>query len=131
VAPPALSSPAPAPPAAAPPAPLNPSLTVARTSRRKLGRGIQIRLGCGAACAGVFELQVDARTAKRLRLKSRSVGRTTTRLGAAGSTAKRIAIPRSVARRLAKLRAAKLTVLARVSGDAGGVTLRRRAALTR
>jgi hypothetical protein len=117
-------------PAGTPPA-LNPSLTVPRTSRRKLRRGIRIRVGCGTSCAGVVDLRVDARTAKRLKLKSRRIGRVTVRLARAGGATKRVAISRSTARRLAKLRTAKLTMIARVSGEAGGVTLIRRARLTR
>jgi len=114
------------------PAALDASLAVTRASRSALPkRGVQIRLGCGSSCVGVMDLRVDARTAKRLGLKSTRVGRMTVRLNSAGRVTRRFAIGRKVAVRIAKQRKAKLSVIARVSGDSGGVTLQRRVSLKR
>ena len=136
----APAGPAPAPDGGAPrspapataTAPLKASLAVDRASRRRLAaRGVGDRLRCDASCVGVLDLRADARTVRKLKLKSARVGRATIRLDRAGRTTKRIALPRRTARRLARLRTAKLTVVARVSAQSGGVTFRKRARLGR
>lgn len=137
---PGAGQPAPAPGSPAPagggagssPGSLEASLTVSRTSRRKLpSRGIRFSLGCDASCVGVLDLRTDARTVKRLKLKSARVGRMTVRLDRAGRATRRIALSRRTARRLARQRSSTLTVIARVSNDAGAVTLKRRVGLRR
>ncbi|HVL95893.1 MAG TPA: serine protease [Solirubrobacteraceae bacterium] len=125
------------PPAAAPaqgaaPARLAATLAVPRASRRALAaRGIRVRLGCDRACVAVLDLQADEGTARRAGLGSPRVGRVTVRLDGAGRVTRRIDSRRSTARRLARLRNARLSVVARVSGDGGGQTLSRRVTLVR
>ena len=63
------------------------SLSIARTQRRAdLEGGMPTSVRCSEACALTAELIVDAATARRLGLGSRTIGRGTAALGGAGRT---------------------------------------------
>ena len=126
------AAPAPGGGTAAAPAPLKASLAVDRTSRRRLpARGVRVRLRCDTSCVGVLDVRADRRTVKKLKLKSARVGRATIKLDRAGRAFKRISLAKGTARRLARRRTTKLSLVARVSAQSGGVTFRKRVGLRR
>jgi len=135
----ALAVPAPAPqpapaPAAPPPAVVTPTapsrsidraapgvaLTIDRVRLRVLRtRGLRVALGVSEACRTSIELEVDARTAKRLHLRSRVLGRTTVSLSAAGHRAATVRLATKAARAVRSL--SRLRVVAHaVATDAAG-----------
>jgi subtilisin family serine protease len=135
----ALAAPAPTPqpapqPAASPPPVVTPTapsrsldhaapgvaLTIDRVRLRVLRtRGLRVALGVSEACRTRIDLEVDARTAKRLHLRSRVLGRTTVSLGAAGHRAATVRLSAKAARALRSL--SRLRVVAHaVATDAAG-----------
>ena len=126
------TAPAPGGATAAAPAPLKASLAVDRASRRRLpARGVRVRLRCDTSCVGVLDVRADRRTVKTLELKSARVGRSTIKLDGAGRTFKRISLAKGTARRLARRPTTKLSLVARVTAQSGGVTFRKRVGLGR
>lgn len=127
-------APAPAPPAAPVPALVAPSSAASaadrtppgvslRIDRRTLGavrtRGLHLALGASEACRASIAVRIDARTARRLHLSSRTIGRASARLTAAGRRAITVRVSARVARALRS--ASRLRVIARaVAVDASG-----------
>jgi hypothetical protein len=136
----ALAVPEPAPqpaqaPAAAPPPPVvTPTAPARSVDRAAPGvaltidrvrlpvlrrRGLRIALGVSEACRTRIDLEVDARTAKRLHLHSRVLGRTTVSLTAAGHRAATVRLAPKAARAVRSL--SRLRVVAHaVATDAAG-----------
>jgi subtilisin family serine protease len=82
-------------------------------------RGLRLALGASEACRASIDVRIDARTARRLHLSSRTLGRASTRLTAPGRRAVTVRISARVARALRT--AARLRVVARaVAIDAAG-----------
>jgi hypothetical protein len=133
--PPAPPEPAAPPPPAAPvPAVATPSSAASaadhtapgvslRIDHRTIGavrtRGLRLALGASEACRASIEVRIDARSARRLHLSSRTIGRTSVRLTAAGRRAITVRVSARVARALRS--ASRLRVVARaVAVDAAG-----------
>jgi hypothetical protein len=130
---PASEPPAPAPPASAP-APAKPASAASaadhtapgvslridrRTLRTVRARGLRLALGASEACRTSIEVRVDARSARRLHLSSRTIGRASVRLAAAGRRAVTVRVSSRAARALRS--ASRLRVVARaVAVDASG-----------
>ena len=149
--PPAPSPAPPEPPAAPPPAPVSAvvapisaasaadhtapglSLRIDRgTLRTVRARGLHLALGASEACRARVEVRIDASTARRLHLASRTIGRFSVRLGAAGRRAVTVRLSTRVARALrgaSRLRVVARAVVVDASGNHRGteraVTLRR------
>ena len=146
----ALSAP-PAPPAPPPPAPVSavvapisaasaadhtaPGVSL-RIDRGTLGtvraRGLQLALGASEAVRARVEVRIDARSARRLHLSSRTIGRAITRLGAAGRKTVTVRLSARAARALrttARLRVVAHAVAVDAAGNRRGAeraaTLRR------
>ena len=119
--PPAPPAPAPAPPAPAPaPAPSAPPVAVPtaaasaadrtapgvslRIDRGTLHtvrvRGLRLALGASEACRAIIDVRIDARSARRLHLSSRTIGRASARLGAAARKTVTVRVSARVARAL-------------------------------
>jgi thermitase len=82
-------------------------------------RGLHLALGASEACRASIDVRVDARTARRLHLTSRTIGRVSVRLAAAGRRAVTVRVSARVARALRS--ASRLRVVARaVAADASG-----------
>jgi secreted trypsin-like serine protease len=113
------TAPAPAPSApAAGSAPFRAALAVDRTQRRTARvRGVRYRLRCSGACTAKLVLRVDAATARKLRLASRTVGTSEVTRSAAGRTTRSVKLSRALARRVLAARGA-LTVVATVEDAA-------------
>jgi hypothetical protein len=77
-----------------------------------------VTLSCSEACQYALTLQIDKRTARRLKI-SRTIGRATGARLAAGKFAVTVKLSRKTARKLAKLRSLKLS-LALTAADAAG-----------
>jgi hypothetical protein len=79
------------------------------------------RATCSEACGLVVSLLIDARTARRLGIASRTVviGRGRAQLDQAGSTKVRVRISKKVAKRLRKARRLKLSVRVQATDLAG------------
>ena len=147
----ALSAP-PAPPAPAPrrppcpaivgpsrprPRPTTPrpgvSLRIDRgTLRTVRARGLRLALGASEAVRASIEVRIDARSARRLHLSSRTIGRAITRLGAAGRKTVTVRLSARAARALrttARLRVVAHAVAVDAAGNRRGAeraaTLRR------
>jgi subtilisin family serine protease len=90
-----------------------------RTLRAVRARGLRLALGASEACRTSIEVRVDARSARRLHLASRTIGHTTVRLTAAGRRAVTVHVSARAARSLRS--ATRLRVVARaVAVDASG-----------
>ena len=132
-------APGPPEPPAAPPAAPEPALAAPNTAasaadrtppgvslridRGTLGavraRGLHVALGASEACRARIDVRVDARTARRLHLSSRTIGRVSVRLAAAGRRAITVRVSARTARALRS--ASRLRVVARaVAVDAAG-----------
>jgi subtilisin family serine protease len=111
-------------PAAAAPAPDRAAPGVSlRINRARLStirvRGLRLALGVSEAVRASIDVRIDARSARRLRLSSRTIGRTVTRLGAAGRKTVTVRLSARAARALRT--AASLRVVAHaVAVDAAG-----------
>jgi hypothetical protein len=82
-------------------------------------RGLRLALGTSEACRASIEVRVSARSARRLHLSSRTIGRTSVRLAAAGRRGVTVRASARVARALSS--ASRLRVVARaVAVDASG-----------
>jgi thermitase len=126
--------PTPAPPAAPVPAVVAPSSAASavdrtapgvslRIDRRTIGavrtRGLHLALRASEACRARIEVRIDARSARRLHLSSRTIGRVSVRLTAAGRRAITVRVSSRVARALRS--ASRLRVVVRaVAVDAAG-----------
>ena len=109
-APPPPAAPAPsAPPVAVPTAAASAADRTApgvalRIDRRTLHtvrvRGLRLALGASEACRASIDVRIDARSARRLHLSSRTIGRASVRLGAAGRTTVTVRVSARVARAL-------------------------------
>jgi thermitase len=132
---PAPPAPPPPPPPAAPaPAVVAPSAAASAADRTAPGvslridrgtlravrsRGLHLALGASEACRARIEVRIDARTARRLHLTSRTIGRASVRLTAAGKRAVTVRVSARTARALRS--ASGLRVVARaVAVDASG-----------
>jgi thermitase len=94
-----------------------------RIDRGTLGtvraRSLHLALGASEACRARVEVRIDASTARRLHLASRTIGRVSVRLSAAGRRAVTVRLSTRVARALRA--ASRLLVVARaVAVDASG-----------
>jgi thermitase len=137
----ALSVPAPSPEPVAPPPPAGPAPAVAEPSsaasvadrtapgvslridrgtlRTVRAHGLHLALGASEACRASIVLRIDARSARRLHLSSRTIGRASVRLSAAGKRAVTVRVSARAARALRS--ASRLRVVARaVAVDAAG-----------
>jgi hypothetical protein len=144
--PPAPSAPPPAPspstaPVAAPTAaasaadrvPPGISLRIDRGRLRTVRvRGLRLALGASEAVRASIDVRIDARSARRLHLSSRTIGRATTRLGAAGRKTVTVRLSARAARVLrttARLRVTAHAVAVDAAGNRRGTervtTLRR------
>jgi hypothetical protein len=85
-------------------------------------RGLRLALGTSEACRARIDVRVDAPTARRLRLPSRTIGRASVRLAAAGRHAITVRISARARRaRRALPRATRVRIVARaVAVDAAG-----------
>jgi subtilisin family serine protease len=82
-------------------------------------RGLHLALGASEACRARIDVRIDARSARRLHLSSRTIGTASIRLGAAGHRAVTVRVSARVARALRP--AARLRVVAHVVAiDAAG-----------
>jgi subtilisin family serine protease len=82
-------------------------------------RGLRLALGTSEACRASIEVRVGARSARRLHLSSRTIGRTSVRLSAAGRRAVTVRVSARAARALRS--ASRLRVVARaIAVDASG-----------
>ncbi len=107
------------------------SMAVDRTLRRTAARrGLRFRVRCSAACTTRTKLVVDAATAKRLGLGSRTVGGTSKRFDAAGRATQQLELTAAVARRVMADGAAKLSVVTTISTATGSRTITRAVSLT-
>jgi subtilisin family serine protease len=147
----ALSVPPPAPPAPAPVASAPPivvpteaasvadrlppgvSLRIDRGTLRTVRvRGLRLALGVSEAVRASIDVRIDARSARRLHLSSRTIGRAITRLGAAGRKTVTVRLSARAARALrttARLRVVAHAVAVDAAGNRRGAeraaTLRR------
>jgi hypothetical protein len=116
----------PSPPPAATPAPLAQVLTLTtRVNAPRLStlrsRGLTVRIGCSAACRATVIARVDRATARRLKLRSRELGRATSTGGNV-----RVRLNSAAKRALARARTLKLQLAITAFGPDG-----ERAAATR
>jgi hypothetical protein len=112
----ATAAPTPAPTAAPPPAPAKPRFTLARSGKRS----IRVTARCAVACRVTATLTVDAKTARKLRVKKKTLARLTRTLEA-GTTAFTLKAP---VKRVSRI-TATLTV------RSGSVVERRRVTIKR
>ncbi len=63
-------------------------------------RGLRLALGASEACRASIDVRIDARSARRLHLSSRTIGRASARLGAAGRKTVTVRVSARVARAL-------------------------------
>ena len=98
-----------------------PALTLA-AAKRRLGafrsKGLRVTMSCSEACQYALTLQIDKRTARRLKL-SRTIGRAKGARIAAGRFTVTVKLSRKTARKLARLRSLKLSI-ALTAADAAG-----------
>lgn len=78
--------------------------------RTLISRGTSVRARCARACTVSVTLTADRRTARRLRLERRVVGRGSRRLSSRGVTRVKVRLNRKAKRRLARVRSVKLTL---------------------
>jgi hypothetical protein len=90
-----------------------------RTLRTVRVRGLRLALGVSEAIRASIDVRIDARSARRLHLSSRTIGRAITRVGAAGRKTVTVRLSARAARALRTT--ARLRVVARaVAVDAAG-----------
>jgi tRNA threonylcarbamoyladenosine modification (KEOPS) complex Pcc1 subunit len=90
-----------------------------RTLRTVRARGLRLALGASEACRTRIDVRIDARSARRLHLSSRTIGRASVRLTRAGKRAVTVHVSARAARALRA--ATRLRVVARaVAVDAAG-----------
>jgi thermitase len=90
-----------------------------RTLRTVRVRGLRLALGVSDAIRASIDVRIDARSARRLHLSSRTIGRAITRVGAAGRKTVTVRLSARAARALRTT--ARLRVVARaVAVDAAG-----------
>ena len=107
-------------------APMRFSLVVKRAAlRQALERGLAARANCSAPCRLNVGLTVDKRTAKRLKLKQRTVATARVTRSFAGTKKLTIRFTKAAQRRLARTRSAKLGIVATATGQDGVATVRR------
>jgi subtilisin family serine protease len=96
------------------------SLRIDRETLRAVRlRGLRLAVGASEACRASIEVRVDARSARRLHLASRTLGRASAHLGAAGRKAVTVRVSARVARGLRSV--VRLRVVAHaVAVDAAG-----------
>ena len=96
------------------------SLRIDREKLRTMRvRGLRLAVGASEACRASVDVRVDARSARRLHLASRTLGRASARLDSAGRKAVTVRVAARVARALRT--AARLRVVAHVVAvDAAG-----------
>jgi subtilisin family serine protease len=82
-------------------------------------RGLRLALGASEAVRARIDVRIDARSARRLRLSSRTIGRATTRLGAAGRKTVTVRLAARAARALRTTARLRVTAHA-VAVDAAG-----------
>jgi thermitase len=131
--PPAAPEPPPAPAPSAPPvaAPTTAASAADRTApgvslrvdrgtlRTVRARGLRLALGASEACRARIAVRIDARSARRLHLAARTIGRASISLGAAGRKAVTVRVSARVARALRAV--VRLRVVAHaVAVDAAG-----------
>ena len=127
---------APPPPPVAPPPPPAEELTlrVSVPSRRSFAtaffQGIRATATCNKACRLVAELQLDARTAKKLRLK-RTIARARSSLARPGRRSITVKIPRRTQRVLRTVRSVPLTLRVVASDDDERKVVRKKVTLKR
>jgi thermitase len=131
--PPAPPAPPPAPAPSAPPVavpvaaasaadrlPPGISLRIDRGRLRTIRvRGLRLALGASEAVRASIDVRIDARSARRLHLSSRTIGRATTRLGAAGRKTVTVRLSARAARALRTTARLRVTAHA-VAVDAAG-----------
>lgn len=110
-------TPAPAPAPAPTPAPTA-SATV--TSPAKAGKGVKVTLTCSGACQGKVTVTVSKKVAKKLGVRSRTLGTAKASLTVAGTKVVTVTLSRAVRTRLAKL--GKITASVKVTTSVGGTT---------
>jgi hypothetical protein len=89
------------------------------TLRAVRSHGLHLALGASEACRARIEVRIDARSARRLHLTSRTIGRASIRLTAAGRRAVTVRVSARVARALRS--ASRLRVVAAaLAVDAAG-----------
>jgi subtilisin family serine protease len=97
------------------------SLRIDRGTLRTIRvRGLRLALGASEACRARIDVGIDARSARRLHLSSRTIGRASTRLGAAGHKVVTVRISERVARALrsvARLRVVAHAVAVDIAGN--------------
>jgi subtilisin family serine protease len=106
------------------------SLRIGRgTLRTVRARGLRLALGTSEPCRASVYVRVDARTARRLHLSSRTIGRASVRLVAAGWRAITVRISRRALPRATRVRIVARAVAVDAAGTRRGVeraaTLRR------
>jgi hypothetical protein len=81
-----------------------------RTLRTVCARGLRLALGASEACRTRIDVRIDARSARRLHLSSRTIGRASVRLTRAGERAVTVRVSARAARalRAARLRGQRL-----------------------
>jgi thermitase len=89
------------------------------TLRAVRSRGLRVDLGASEACRARIEVRVDTRTAQRLHLTSRTIGRASVRLTAAGRRAVTVRVSTRVARALRSASRVRVVASA-VAVDAAG-----------
>jgi subtilisin family serine protease len=82
-------------------------------------RGLRLALGASEAVRASIDVRIDARSARRLHLSSRTIGRATTRLGAAGRKTVTVRLSARAARALRTTARLRVTAHA-VAVDAAG-----------
>jgi hypothetical protein len=101
-----------------------PRLTVAATlAPRALRRGVPIQAGCAAACRLRATLQVERRTARRLKLrKGRTIAKASGARTSAGTATLRLRATRAARSRLDRVRAYRATLRVTVTPSGGQAT---------
>jgi hypothetical protein len=90
-----------------------------RTLRAVRARGLRLALGASEACRTRIDVRVDARSARRLHLSSRTIARASVRLTRAGHRAVTVRVSSRAARALRS--ATRVRIVARaVAVDAAG-----------
>jgi hypothetical protein len=100
-----------------------------------ISRGLRVRVSCSSACTGRADLLIDARTARRLRLRSRrsrsrapyAIGKVALKLSPRRTETVNVKLSRKVRRRLRPVNTLRVTTRVRLSdavGNAASVTRR-------
>jgi len=107
-----------------------PVLTLAAAAQ-KLGKvlksGLKATLGCNEPCAVSEVITVDAKTAKKLKLKSRTIGKKVVAFTAAGRKVVTVKFTAKAIKALKKVKKVKVTITATAADRAGNKTTKRKA----